>query len=262
MNLDGLQAAILLPAFAAGLLVLATHVPLGAEVLKRGIIFMDLAIAQFAGLGIVAAHAFGIGTEAGAAGWQTQLAAVGAALFGALLLRWSERRAPQRQEALIGVAFVVAACAAILLLARDPHGGEHLQELLVGQILWSTWHSLLPLAGISAAVLALWFALRHTRAAPLAFYLLFALIVTASVQVVGVYLVFASLIVPALATGGRLRPAWLIGAAGYAIGLVASALFDLPAGAAIVLALAACALIGALRISRDAGCWGNAGRAG
>ncbi len=242
MNVEGLQAGILLPAFAAGLLVLATHVPLGMEVLKRGIIFMDLAIAQFAGLGIVAAHAAGIGEH----GWQAQAAAVGAALLGALLLRWTEKRAPQRQEALIGVAFAVAACAAILLLARDPHGGEHMQELLVGQILWTSWSALLPLAGISAAVLAVWFALRVTRFAPLAFYLLFAVIVTASVQVVGVYLVFASLIVPALAAGRRLGLAYGIGASGYAIGLVASALWDTPSGAAIVLALAGCALVASL----------------
>lgn len=240
ISMDGLQAGILLPAFAAGLLVLLTHVPLGMEVLKRGIIFMDLAIAQFAGLGIVAAHAAGIDEQ----GWQAQAAAVGAALLGALLLRWTEKRAPQRQEALIGVAFAVAACAALLLLAKDPHGGEHMQELLVGQILWSTWPGLLPLAGISAAVLAVWLALRATRFAPLAFYLLFALIVTASVQVVGVYLVFASLIVPALAAGRRLWLAYGLGAAGYAIGLVGSALFDLPSGAAIVIALAGCALIG------------------
>ncbi len=239
LNMDGLQAGILLPAFVAGLLVLLTHVPLGMEVLGRGIIFMDLAIAQFAGLGIVAAHAFGVDER----GWQAQAAAVGAALAGALLLRWTEKRAAQRQEALIGVSFVVTACAAILLLAKDPHGGEHMQELLVGQILWSTWQSLLPLAGASLAVLLIWFVLRATRFAPLAFYLLFALIVTASVQVVGVYLVFASLIVPALAAGRRLALAYGIGAAGYAIGLVASALFDLPAGAAIVLALAACALV-------------------
>ena len=238
MTLEGLQAGILLPAFVAGLLVLASHVPLGMEVLKRGIIFMDLAIAQFAGLGIVVAHSMGVDEH----GWQTQAAAIGAALLGALFLRWTERRMPQRQEALIGVAFAVAACAAILLLAKDPQGGEHMQELLVGQILWSTWSGLLPLAGVTAAVLFVWFwsGLRHS---PLAFYLLFAVTVTASVQVVGVYLVFASLIVPALAAGRRLWLAYGVGAAGYAIGLIASALFDTPSGAAIVVALAATAAL-------------------
>lgn len=250
LSFVALQADILLPALAAGLLVLSTHVPLGREVLRRGIIFMDLAIAQFAGLGIVAAHALGFaGAEPGgdgvaaglAGGWAVQLAAVSAALLGALLLRWAERRAPRRQEALIGVSFVVAACGAILLLAKDPQGGEHLQELLVGQILWSTWDSLLPLSMLSLCALALW--LSGLRRRPWVFYVLFALLVTASVQVVGVYLVFASLIVPALAAGSCVWCAYVIGAAGYALGLLVSACFDLPAGAAIVLALAGCATL-------------------
>ena len=236
---EGLQAGILLPAFAAGLLVLATHVPLGSEVLRRGIIFIDLAIAQIAGLGIVLAHALGVEEH----GWPAQLAAVSAALAGAVFLRWVERRIPQRQEAVIGTCFAVAACAAILLMSKDPHGGEHLKELLVGQILWSTWDGLLPLAAVTGGFLVAWFGLR-LAASPLGFYVLFALTITASVQVVGVYLVFASLIVPALAANGRHWPACGVGVAGYAAGLLASAVFDLPAGAAIVLALAATGMIG------------------
>ena len=176
--------------------MLATHVPLGVEVLKRGIIFIDLAIAQIAGLGIVAAHALGMAPE----GWQAQTAAIVAALAGALLLRWVERRAPARQEAIIGVCFVAAASLAILLMSKDPQGGEHLRELLVGQILWSTWEGLLPLGVTTAGVLVAWFVMR-LRTSPLGFYLLFAVTVTASVQVVGVYLVFAT-VVPALAAGG------------------------------------------------------------
>ena len=85
---EGLETGILLPAFIAGLLVLATHVPLGIEVLKRGIIFIDLAIAQIAGLGIVIAHVLGVEEH----GWQAQVAAVTAALTGALFLRWVEKR--------------------------------------------------------------------------------------------------------------------------------------------------------------------------
>jgi len=233
MTIDGLQAGILLPAFAAGLLVLATHVPLGIEVLRRGIIFIDLAIAQIAGLGIVLANFMGAEEQ----GWQVQAAAVGAALAGALFLRWMEKRSPERQEAVIGVTFAVAACAAILLMSKDPHGAEHLKELLVGQILWSTWEGLVPLALVSLAVLAAWYGPR-LQSSPLGFYLLFAVTVTASVQVVGVYLVFASLIVPALAAGNRLRLAYALGAAGYGAGLIGSAVFDLPSGAAIVVALA------------------------
>lgn len=232
-----LPLGILLPAFVAGLLVLASHVPLGREVLRRGIIFIDLAIAQIAGLGVIAVHALGHAEST----WLTQLGAVGAALAGALLLQWTERRNPARQEAIIGVGFVVAASAAILLISHDPHGGEHLRELLVGQILWTTWADLLPLALLTATVLAAWFGLRLWRS-PLGFYLLFAVMITASVQIVGVYLVFASLIIPALAGGTRLWHGYAIGAAGYALGLLASALFDLPSGAAIVLALALVAL--------------------
>jgi zinc/manganese transport system permease protein len=237
---DAVQASILLPAFAAGVLVLATHVPLGAEVLRRGIIFIDLAIAQIAGLGIVVAHALGIAPH----GWRAQAAAIVAALSGALLLRWVERKAPERQEAIIGVCFVVAASIAILLMSKDPQGGEHLRELLVGQILWSTWEGLLPLAVTTAGVLVAWFVMR-LRTSPLGFYLLFAVTVTASVQVVGVYLVFASLIVPALAAGRRPWVGTMVGLAGYAIGLLASALFDLPAGAAVVVALALAGMVGA-----------------
>jgi zinc/manganese transport system permease protein len=236
-----LEPGILLPAFAAGLLVLASHVPLGQAVLRRGIVFLDLAIAQIAGLGVVLVHSLG-GEEMP---WLTQIGAVAAALLGALVLQRMERIAPARQEAIIGVAFVSAACAALILMSHDPHGAEHLQDLLVGQILWTTWSGLIPLAVVTALALAAWFGLGW-RASPLGFYLLFAVTITASVQVVGIYLVFASLIVPALVSGERLARGYVLGATGYALGLIASGLFDLPSGAAIVLALVAVAALAAL----------------
>ncbi|TCJ15504.1 metal ABC transporter permease [Parasulfuritortus cantonensis] len=247
MNSAGLDPVVLLPALAAGLLVLASHVPLGMAVLERGIVFLDLAIAQFAGLGVVLVNAY---LDGAPATWQIQAGAVAAAALGALFLRTMEKRLPHRQEAVIGVAFVVAACAALVLMSHDPHGAEHLQDMLVGQILWSTWSGLVPLALVTALVLAAWFGLRLGRTA-LGFYLLFALTVTASVQVVGIYLVFASLIVPALAAGRRLWLGYLLGAVGYAGGLAASGLFDLPSGAAVVLALAATSgVVGLLRQRR------------
>jgi zinc/manganese transport system permease protein len=227
----------------AGLLVLATHVPLGMQVLDRGIVFIDLAIAQIAGLGVIGADAMGL-PEGGVA---VQVAAVSAALLGALLLTWTERRAAQQQEALIGVMFILAACAGILLLAGNPHGGEHLKELLVGQILWVNTTQLLWLAGVTALLLlALWQGWVQ-RLGRFGFYAAFALAVTASVQLVGVYLVFSSLIIPALGTrqlqGWRRHfTAYSIGALGYASGLMLSALFDLPSGAVIVWTLAAWAL--------------------
>ena len=241
MNLDALSLSILGPAFLAGLVVLSTHVPLGAQVLKRGIVFIDLAIAQVAGLGVVAADRLGFEPQ----GWAVQVAAVSAALVGALLLTWSEKRWPEVQEALIGVLFVVAASAGVLLMASDPHGGEHLKDLLVGQILWTSYDQLPLAAGLSAVILALWFGLGQ-RLGRAGFYILFACAVTASVQLVGLYLVFSSLIVPALATRrlvkGRLAVAYLLGAVGYGVGLALSALYDLPSGAVIVLALAALAV--------------------
>ena len=244
MNLSALDSGILGPAFVAGLLVLATHVPLGRQVLERGIVFIDLAIAQIAGLGVITADALGL-PEGGVA---VQAAAVSAALLGAWLLTWTEKRAPQQQEALIGVMFILAACAGILLLAGNPHGGEHLKDLLVGQILWVSTTQIAWLAAVSAVLMV---AMRRgsiTGLGRFGFYAAFAVAVTASVQLVGVYLVFSSLIIPALATRGqqhRAQLAWgyALGAAGYAIGLALSALFDLPSGAVIVWALAACGLL-------------------
>ena len=237
MNLAGLDLTILGPALLAGLLVLATHVPLGMQVLDRGIVFIDLAIAQVAGIGVIAADAFGLEPQ----GWVVQVAALLSALAGAALLTWTEKRWPETQEALIGVLFVIASCLGLILLAGNPHGGEHLKDLLVGQILWVSTEQLMLMGVLSALVLGLWFAL-GARLGRLGFYLLFALAVTASVQLVGVYLVFASLIVPALATRSftsrRLPWAYGLGGVAYVLGLAASALLDLPSGAVVVLVMA------------------------
>lgn len=238
-----LDLAILLAPFVAGLLVLATHVPLGAQVLKRGIVFIDLAIAQIAALGVIVAGLLDVAPG----GWQVQLAAAAAAVAGALLLTWTERRWPEVQEAQIGVLFVLAATAGILLLAKNPHGGEHLRDLLAGQILWVGFGQLWVPAILTVLILALWFGWRE-RLQRLGFYLLFALAVTVSVQLVGVYLVFASLIVPALGVrqhpeARRLPLAYAIGIGGYALGLVLSAVFDLPSGALIVWCLAVLAVL-------------------
>jgi len=244
-----LDWSIVGPAFFAGLIVLSTHVPLGQEVLKRGIIFIDLAIAQVAGLGVIAAHAMNWDPE----GIQVQVAAVSAALIVAASLHWTEKRWPLIQEPLIGIVFILAATGGILLLAENPHGSEHLKELLVGQILWQTWSSLLPVAALSAAVLVVWFVMRP-RTSALTFYLAFAIVVTASVQIVGIYLVFASLIIPALTTtgirrGNRLLAGYLVGAVSFFIGIALSVLLDLPTGAVIVWSMALVALLAGLVIS-------------
>ncbi len=242
MNLEAM-AGILGPAFLAGLLVLSTHVPLGRQVLARGIIFIDLAVAQIAGLGVTAAYTLHL--EPG--GWQVQLIAGAAALAGALALYGVERRWPEIQEALIGTAFVLAATGGILLLAKNPQGAEALQDLLAGQILWVTYSQLVPLAALNLIILVLW-AILGRRGGSMVFYLLFALAVTAAVQLVGVFLVFASLIIPALAirhlNGLRaLQAGYVLGAVGYAFGLILSALYDLPSGAIVVWTLALFAIV-------------------
>lgn len=241
MNPAAIDFSILWPALIAGLLVTATHVPLGIQVLNRGIVFIDLAIAQIAGLGVICADWLGFEPR----GWAVQISALTAALAGALLLTWTEKRWPEVQEAVIGVTFVLAASGALIVLAANPQGAEHLKDLLVGQVLWVDPARLVPVALAYALILTVWFALGE-RAGSTGFYLLFACAVTASVQLVGLYLVFATLIVPALATRRlvrqRLTVGYALGAAGYALGLVVSALSDWPSGPAIVWVMTALAV--------------------
>lgn len=229
----GLDLEILLPAFLAGLLVIATHVPLGREVLKRGIIFIDLAVAQIAVLGVIIARTL----EWTDSGVGTQLSAFGSAIAGSLILHACERRWPQVQEAIIGSAFVLAAATALLFLSQNPHGGEQLQELLSGQILWVSWHQLAYVAALYSLVLIAWSQLSSHRG--ISFYLLFAITVTGSVQLVGVLLVFASLVIPALVVQqleNRRALVWAYGhaALAYLAGFIISTLFDLPTGPTIV----------------------------
>jgi len=250
MSWDLLDWYIIGPAIVAGLLVLSTHVPLGQVVLRRGIIFIDLAVAQVAALGVI---------SAGAMGWEenvyaVQASAVGAALLAAAGLNWTEKHWPDIQEALIGTLFVLAATGSILLLAENPHGGDYLKDILVGQILWTTWSMLVPIALLYAVLLGLWFTSRE-RMGRVGFYVTFAFAITAAVQIVGVYLVFASLILPALATRrlagkARLMVGYLLGAVSFFAGIVASSIFDLPTGAVIVWTMAAVALIGGYFTSR------------
>jgi zinc/manganese transport system permease protein len=257
---EAIDLSIILPAFLAGMLVLVTHVPLGAQVLRRGIVFIDLAIAQIAALGVIVAGM----ADLDAQGWQMQAAAGFAALLGAFLLTWTEKRWPEVQEAQIGALFILAATAGLLLVAHNPHGGEHLQDLLAGQILWVRYAQLaLPAAGtVAILVVLVFFGERLHR---LGFYSVFAVAVTASVQLVGVYLVFASLIIPSLgvrnySAKARLPLAYGTGVAGYAIGLALSVIFDLPSGALIVWCLALLAvLVHGVGPARNAGVPGERG---
>lgn len=256
--MDAIELDILIPALLAGLLVLATHIPLGMKVLARGVIFADLAVAQIAGLGLVLAGLLHLSDQP----LLVQALAAASALLGAALLAWIDRRLPDIKEACIGLSFVLAASGGILLMSHDVHAGEHLQDLLVGQILWVGHRQLVATAVLSALLLAAWRWLAAQQAAgdnaggqmgDFGFYALFALAVTASVQLVGVYLVFASLIVPALATHRlqQRRTLWAfgVGVTGYAAGLLLSAWQDLPSGAAIVWAMALAGGLAAITIN-------------
>ena len=238
MSILSIDMSILWPALIAGILVAISHVPLGQQVLARGIVFIDLAIAQVAGLGVIAASSFGLPIE----GWGAQAAAGAAALAGALLLTWTERKRPEIQEALIGILFILASTAQILVLANDPHGGENLKDLLAGQILWVSNEQLIRTAVLTAIFAAVWFLWRE-RIGRVGFYVLFAVVVTASVQLVGVYLVFTTLIVPAVATyrysaSKQLTLGYALAIGSYLVGLAASVVTDLPSSAVIVWVMA------------------------
>ncbi|MCE9685851.1 metal ABC transporter permease [Shewanella sp. AS16] len=245
--------SILLPALAAGVLVLSTHVVLGRQVLKRGIIFIDLAIAQVAALGAIVAHLnHNIEALPFSHVWMPALFA----LAGAGFIAWLSKRMAGELEAIIGCFYVLAAVAAMLLLSNDPHGAELLKQLMSGQILWVGWSQLLLPALVYSGVLALicW---RPRILDGAGFYLLFALVITLSVELVGVYLVFSTLILPALALNKyRGSFSWVlaygVGLSGYLIGLLLSASFDLPSGAAIVAALAVSALLFRLGLAKAA----------
>lgn len=231
--MSGLEFNILLPAFIAGLLVLATHIPFGMRVLQRGVVFADLAVAQIAGLGVVVAGLLDLTAQP----LLVQLIAASSALAGAALLTWIEHSTAEVKEAYIGLTFVLAASLGILLMSRDVHAGEHLQDLLVGQILWVNATQLIATALLTAILLTLWYNFKQ-RLGDFGFYALFALAITASVQLVGIYLVFASLIMPALVTYRHTQRRYLwafgVGITGYALGLLLSVWFDLPTGATIV----------------------------
>lgn len=232
-----LDWSLLGPPLVAGFLIVVTHVAFGREVLKRGIIFIDLTIAQVAALGVIVAGALQLGDAA----WGVQTLAVSAALVVAALLSWTERRWPHLQEAFIGSLYVISASVALLLLANDPHGAEAFNKLLSGQLLWVTYKQIIPVSLLYAGILIAWW-LWGDRLKSL-FYFLFALLVTASVQLVGVFLVFATLILPALgicrtSRGSALFVGYGVGAISYVAGLWLSFAFDIPAGPMVVCLLA------------------------
>ncbi len=252
--------------FLMCLVLTGIHAYLGLHVIAREVVFVDIALAQIAALGSTAAVLLGANLES----WTSYGSGLAATFVGALVLaltRTRERRVSQ--EAVIGVVYAVSAAATVLLVATAPHGAEHLRAMLVGSILTVRGSEVLAVGALYAAVGLLHWIFRRpfllisfdpeaafregwrVRLWDLLFYASFGIVVTSSVRIAGVLLVFSYLIVPALAAaalGGsvarRLAVAWSLGAGVSVLGVAASAALDLPTGATVVCAFGATLLAG------------------
>jgi zinc/manganese transport system permease protein len=262
--------------FAACVVLVGILGYLGLHVLLREVIFVDLALAQIVAMGAVIAFFFGFehGTP------QSFAISLAAAVIAAAIFSWSRMRNPRiPQEAIIGITYVVASAATILVADRAPEGAEHIKELLAGTIIWVTWPTVFKVLRICITVGVIYFLLRRkfhlisedpeaafeqgmkVRLWDFLFYVLFGLVITVSVEIAGVLMVFAYLVAPsiiALASNSiwsvRIGLAWLVGLTASALGLLASYHWDLPSGPAIVCALGLLLLVFALtRLWRAAG---------
>jgi zinc/manganese transport system permease protein len=245
--------------FAACLVLVGLHAYFGIHVIERRILFVDLAVAQFAALGAVVGFAFGQHPgEFGSTLFSLAFATLAAALFA--LTRVRLEKLPQ--EAVIGITFVVASAATILVADRAPEGAEHIKETLAGSLLWVTWPTVFKVLMIYVVVGLFHWVLRHRFALISAdpeeayrrgwrlrwwdflFYLSFGVMITFSVEIGGVLMVFAYLVIPACVaillhagTLARLGVGWVVGVVGSALGLVGSYYLDLPTGPAVVVVL-------------------------
>ncbi|NNU44620.1 metal ABC transporter permease [Ramlibacter montanisoli] len=230
---------------AALLLASLVLVPLGAQVLARGVVFIDLAVAQIAACGVLAAGA--LVEEPGAL--LSSVAAAAAALLGSAGVWWLARRWPEQREALIGLVYVAGAGISVIAVAFDPHGRERLARLLAADVLWVPWSAVLLLAAAASLVLTLSALRGGVLRRDAVFYPAFALALSMAVQTLGLYLVFALLIGPALWTqrGVALGKAVPLGVAACLAGMGWSWAFDWPSGASTALALC---LLGILAVWR------------
>ena len=262
----------------AGLVLTGIHAYLGVHVVERGVIFVDLSLAQIAGLGTTVALLAGYDVHSNISYfWSLAFTIIGAGIF-ALTRVHRETRIPQ--EAIIGIVYAVSAAAAILVMSKAPQETEHLKDMLVGNILAVSWHTVIKTAILYAGVGLFHFIFRrkflaismaagsnnveHIKNLKLwdfLFYTSFGFVVTSSVAIAGVLLVFSYLIVPSVAAmlfstriGVRLAIGWTMGALVTALGILLSFKVDLPTGATIVctfgIALALMALVWAFTKKR------------
>ena len=251
--------------FLMCLVLTGIHAYLGLHVIAREVVFVDIALAQIAALGATAAFLWGYDLNSwGSYGFALSFTILGASVFA--LTRSRERRVSQ--EAVIGVVYAVSAAAAVLVADRTPHGAEHLRSMLVGSILAVRGSEVLEVACLYALIGLFHWLCRHpfllistdperayregwrVRGWDFLFYASFGVVVTSSVRIAGVLLVFSYLIVPTLAAnllggsvGRRLALAWGFGALVSVVAMVASAILDLPTGATVVCAFGLILLI-------------------
>jgi zinc/manganese transport system permease protein len=248
--------SFLLPPFVASLILTGIHAYLGVHVVERGVIFVDLSLAQIAALGTTIAVLYGIEPH-GDAAYVVSLAFtfLGAAVFSTI--RGHRARIPQ--EAVIGICYAVASAAAILAMSKSTEQTEHLKEMLVGNILTVSWYEVAKTAALYGAIGLFHYIFRRrfllismhseeaeakgisTRLWDFLFYASFGFVVTSSVAIAGVLLVFCYLIVPSVGAmlyaeniGPRLAIGWTMGTLVSALGVYLSLLIDLPTGATIV----------------------------
>ena len=248
--------AFLLAPFVASLILTGIHAYLGVHVVERGVVFVDLALAQIAALGTTVAVLYGYDAHQTAAYWfSLGFTFLGAAVFSTV--RAHKARIPQ--EAVIGISYAVASAAALLAMSKSAQQTEHLKEMLVGNILTVSWAEVRNTALLYAAVGLFHFIFRkkfllislhpeqaHEMGMSIAFwdflfYASFGLVVTSSVAIAGVLLVFCYLIVPSVGAmlyaeriGPRLAIGWTMGTVVSALGVYLSLKIDLPTGATIV----------------------------
>jgi zinc/manganese transport system permease protein len=252
-----MDLSLFLPPLVACLVIVAIHSDLGLHVIAREVIFVDLSLAQMAALGSAVAVLAGRQPDSTAA----FLYALGFTSLGAVLfaLTRTEERGRVPQEAFIGIVYVVASAAAILVADRTPRGGEAIKDILVGSLLWVTWPTIARLAAIYAAIGVFhWFLRRRfltisfqpetalangwsIRWWDFLFYLSFGIVITFSVPIAGVLLVFSFLVVPAAIAFQYSRRqgvlaviSWVAGAVASAAGLFVSFRYDLPTGPVVV----------------------------
>lgn len=248
---------LMLPPLVACMVIVAIHSYLGIHVIAREVIFVDLSLAQMAALGSTVAILAGASPDSTASlAYALGFTTLGAFLFA---LTRSEGKGRVPQEAIIGIVYVVASAAAILVADRSPRGGEAIKDILVGSLLWVTWPTILRLAAIYAIIGAFHFFLRkkfltisfepevaiangwRIRWWDFWFYLSFGVVITFSVPIAGVLLVFSFLVVPAAIAfqftrkqGALTAIAWGAGLLASASGLALSFKYDLPTGPLVV----------------------------